>query len=234
MALKNIVLGDRIFNISYIIKDNSSSLWAVFLHGWGSNKELMQNTFSDFFNAYNHIYIDLPGFGNSSNDYILDSNDYCEVIKTLLDTMQIKADIAIGHSFGGKIATLLNPKILILLSSAGIPKIKSLKVKLKIKLAKLFNLFGIKSTIFRTKDAKNLPQNMYECLKIAIDEDLSIKFGEFKNKAFIFWGKDDDTTPIYMAQKIHSIIKDSKLYILEGEHFFFLKHAKTIDRIVNE
>lgn len=234
MALKNIVLGERKFDISYMIKNNNSPLWAIFLHGWGSNKELLQNTFGDFFNSYNHIYIDLPGFGNSSNDYILDSNNYCDVIKALLDLLHIKADVAIGHSFGGKIATLLNPKILILLSSAGIIKEKSIKVRLKIKSAKLLNFFGIKSTIFRTKDAKNLPQNMYECLKIAVNEDFSIKFSEFDNKAFIFWGKNDDTTPLYMAQKIHSIIKDSKLYILEGDHFFFLKHAKTIDRIVNE
>ena len=234
MALKNIIIKDKKFNISYIIKNNNSSLWAVFLHGWGSNKELLQHTFSDFFKDYNHIYIDLPGFGNSSNDYILDSKSYCEVIQALLDSLQIKAHMAIGHSFGGKIATLLNPQILVLLSSAGIIKKRSAKVKLKIKLAKLCNLFGIKSNIFRTKDAKNLPQNMYECLKLAISEDLSEKFSEFNKEAYIFWGQNDSTTPIYMAQKIHSIIKDSKLHILEGDHFFFLKHAKTIDRIINE
>lgn len=234
MARRHIVLNDKKFDISYTIKNNNSSHWAIFLHGWGSNKELLQNTFDTFFVSYNHLYVDLPGFGNSSNDYVLDSSDYCDVIKTLLDTLGIKIDIAIGHSFGGKIATLLNPKKLVLLSSAGIPKIKSSKVKLKIALAKIFNLFGIKSTIFRTKDADNLPQNMYECLKIAISEDLSPVFGNFKNEAFIFWGKSDDITPIYMAQKIHSIISESKLYVLEGDHFFFLKNAQMIDRIINE
>jgi hypothetical protein len=34
-----------------------------------------------------------------------------------------------GHSFGGKIAVRLQPKLLILLSSAGIPKKKSLKTR---------------------------------------------------------------------------------------------------------
>lgn len=234
MAKRQIVLDDKIFDISYAIKNNNSSLWAIFLHGWGSNKELMKDAFLTTFSSYNHIYVDLPGFGNSSNNYILDSNNYCNVIKVLLEALNIKVDIAIGHSFGGKIATLLNPKILVLLSSAGIPKIRNFKVRLKIKLAKICNFFGIRSTMFRTKDANNLPQNMYECLKIAISEDLSIVFSNLKNKTFIFWGRDDDITPIYMAKKINSIIQDSKLYILEGDHFFFLKHYQTIDRIVNE
>lgn len=234
MALKDIVVDDRKFSLSYVIKNNNSYSWIIFLHGWGSNKELLENTFSNTFTSYNHIYIDLPGFGNSTNDYILDSNEYCKVISTLLDVLGINIHIAVGHSFGGKIATLLNPKILVLLSSAGIPKIKSLKVRLKIKLAKICNFFGIKSTIFRTKDADNLPQNMYECLKIAIKEDLSPVFANFTNRAFIFWGRDDNVTPIYMAEKIHSIIKNSKLHILEGDHFFFVKYSQVIDRIINE
>ena len=117
MALKDIVVDDRKFSLSYVIKNNNSYSWIIFLHGWGSNKELLENTFSNTFTSYNHIYIDLPGFGNSTNDYILDSNEYCKVISTLLDVLGINIHIAVGHSFGGKIATLLNPKILVLLSS---------------------------------------------------------------------------------------------------------------------
>ncbi len=234
MALREIFVDNKKFDLSYIIKNNNSPYWVIFLHGWGSNKELLQDTFLNTFTSYNHIYVDLPGFGNSTNDYILDSRQYSDVICALLDALGIKIDVAVGHSFGGKIAILLNPKILVLLSSAGIPKVKNIKVKLKIKLAKICKFLGLKNTIFRTKDAYNMPQNMYECLKIAISEDLSYVFANFKNKAFIFWGKYDDITPIYMAEKIHSIIDNSKLHILEGDHFFFVKYPKIIDRIVNE
>lgn len=233
MALKHIALEGKEFDISYILQNNKQNSWALFLHGWGSNKELMHGCFSLIFKDYNHIYIDLPGFGNSTNTYILDSNDYYKIVESFLASLNIKSTIIIGHSFGGKIATLLNPKILVLLSSAGIPKIKSMKVKIKIRLAKICNFFGFNSSIFRTKDALNLPHNMYETLKVVVDEDFSSIFGNFNNEAFIFWGKNDTTTPFYMAHKIHSIIKDSKLYFLEGEHYFFLNNANKIDRIVN-
>ncbi|RAX54222.1 hypothetical protein CCY99_04215 [Helicobacter sp. 16-1353] len=233
MALKHISLNNMEFDISYIMQNNKKDSFAVFLHGWGANKELMQDCFKESFKNYNHLYIDLPGFGNSSNSYILDSNDYRNIIESFLIEIDIKPTIIIGHSFGGKIATLLNPKILVLLSSAGIPKVRSLKTKIKIRLAKICNFFGVSSRIFRTKDALNLPQNMYEILKIVIKEDFSDIFGNFHNKAFIFWGENDYITPLYMANKIHSVMKHSKLYVLEGDHYFFLHNANKIDRIVN-
>ncbi|MDE6886056.1 MAG: alpha/beta hydrolase [Helicobacteraceae bacterium] len=233
MALKNISLVSKSFEISYILQNNTKNKWALFLHGWGANKELMQNAFKNTFREYNHLYLDLPGFGNSSNDYVLDSKDYCKIAQAFLKTLNITPSVIIGHSFGGKIATLLNPNKLVLLSSAGIIKKKSLKVKVKIKLAKIAKFFHIKTKIFRTKDADNLAENMYETLKIVVNEDFSEIFSKFSNKAFIFWGDNDETTPLYMAETIESLIKDSKLYVLKGNHFFFLNNADFIDRITN-
>ncbi len=235
MAQKTICIDSREFNISYIISRNvkNTNKWTIFLHGWGANKELMQHCFDKYFVDYNHLYIDLPGFGNSSNDYILCTKDYARIIGAFLQILDITPHMIIGHSFGGKVAVLLNPAILILLSNAGIPKIKNIKVKIKIKLAKICKFFHIKSTIFRSKDASNMPENMYETLKLVVDEDFSDIFSAFSGKTFIFWGKDDDTTPLYMAERISSLMKDSSLYKLEGNHFFFLNNAKMIDRIVN-
>lgn len=233
MALKNISLVSKSFEISYILQNNAKDKWALFLHGWGANKELMQNTFKNTFREYNHLYLDLPGFGNSSNDYVLDSKDYFKIAQAFLKTLNITPSVIIGHSFGGKIATLLNPNKLVLLSSAGIIRKKSLKVKVKIKLAKIAKFFHIKTKIFRTKDADNLAENMYETLKIVVNEDFSEIFSKFSNKAFIFWGDNDETTPLYMAETIESLIKDSKLYVLKGNHFFFLNNADFIDRITN-
>lgn len=233
MAIRPITIDSKTFNISYILQNNNKNHWALFLHGWGSNKELMQNCFNHAFENYNHIYIDLPGFGNSSNNYVLDSKEYFKIIKTFLDSLNINPMIIIGHSFGGKIAALLNPNILVLLSSAGIPKIKNNKVKLKIKLAKFFNYFGLESKIFRSKDVLNMNEHMYKTFKLVVNEDFSDIFNNLVNQTFIFWGENDTITPIYMANKINSIIKNSQLYLLEGDHFFFLSNAKKIDRIIN-
>lgn len=233
MAKKCIQTSKGEFAISYSIIDNKKEEWIVFLHGWGSNKEALSGCFGKYFVGFNHLYIDLPGFGNSNNEYVLDTMDYCRIINQFLHSLNISPSHIVGHSFGGKIATLLNPKNLILLSSAGLQKPKSISVKLKIIMAKILKLLGIKSSIFRTKDANNLSENMYKTLKNVVNEDFSAIFKDFDNKAFIFWGKGDNITPLFLGERIHSLIKDSTLYPLEGDHFFFLKHNETIDRIVN-
>lgn len=234
MAIRRVCCKDRFFEISYVLQSNNANHYALFLHGWGANKELMQGAFGGHFKNFNQLYLDLPGFGNSSNEFVLNSLEYAEIIRQFLMDLEINPQIIIAHSFGGKIAVLLQPKILVLLSSAGIKKQKSLIVKIKIMLAKMLKTAHIKSSIFRTKDAQNLPLNMYETLKKVVDEDFREIFGNFCGKAFIFWGKDDDITPLYMAHAINAEIKESKLYLMDGNHFFFLQNADSIDRLVNE
>lgn len=233
MAIRNITIDDKSFNISYFILNNSSPEWIVFLHGWGANKELMQRAFLDKFLSFNHLYIDLPGFGGSSNSYVLNTIDYANIISSFLKLLKITPSYVCGHSFGGKVAVLLEPKVLILLSSAGILKKKSIKVRVKIAIAKLFKYFGLTNKIFRTKDANNLSENMYETLKLVVNEDFSSIFSNFSNLAYIFWGIEDEITPLNLGKTIHSLIINSYFYPLKGDHFFFLNNAEYIYRIVN-
>ena len=72
MALKRISFNSEDFDISYEIINKDAKKDLIILHGWGANKELMKNSFGSGLKDYRHIYIDLPGFGKSSNDYILD------------------------------------------------------------------------------------------------------------------------------------------------------------------
>ena len=55
-----------------------------------------------------------------------------------------------------------------LLSSAGIIEEKSAQVKLKIKLSKMLNVFGLNkiTKIFRSKDVDNMSENMYATFKM--------------------------------------------------------------------
>lgn len=233
MASRQIELEGKKFQISYILDNHKQDSFVLFLHGWGSNKELMRDCFGRILTQFNHLYVDLPGFGKSSNDFVLTSMDYVKIIQAFLQSINITPQMIVGHSFGGKIATLLQPKILILLSSAGIPKEKSLNVRFKIKIAKILKILGIKNTYFRTKDAKNLSENMYQTLKNVVDEDYSPYFAKFPYRALIFWGRDDNITPLFLGEKIKALIQDSKLFVLEGNHYFFLNQANSIDRIIN-
>lgn len=234
MAIRHITLDSKDFAISYKIIDNNSSAWILFLHGWGANKELMEMAFGRRFSGFNHLYMDLCGFGGSSNDFVLDSTMYAKITEAFLQSLNISPQTIIAHSFGGKIAMLLNPPKLVLLSSAGLQKPQNLKVKLKIKLAKIARFFHLKARFLVSQDAQNLTQNMYETFKIVVREDFSDICKNIRSKTIIFWGKDDEALPLCVGEKMSFLIKDSAFYVMEGNHFFFLENAQKIEEITLE
>ena len=132
MASKSLTVDNKAFDISYEILNGTCKKDIIFLHGWGSNKDIMKNVFSPFLKDFRHIYIDLPGFGKSPNEHELKTEDYLKVTEDFLHLLNSTKDVIVGHSYGGKVATLLNPKNLVLLSSAGILEEKSFEVKTKI------------------------------------------------------------------------------------------------------
>ena len=235
MAVKEVKYGGKIYRISYETVNPANKDVALFLHGWGANKEIMKKAFGTYFKDFRHVYVDMPGFGASSMHGALATKDYAKIIKSFLDELGASPKIIFGHSFGGKVATLLNPEYLALLSSAGIVAKKPLWVRFKIALFKFLKLFGLGFLykFFATKDVKGMSKTMYETLKNVVDEDFSSKFADFGGKAFIFWGEEDKATPLKSGERVSRLIKNSEFHALKGDHFFFLLHARYIDGVVN-
>ena len=232
MAIKSIIYDNKSFDIAYEILNPSKKETIVFLHGWGSNKEIMKQGFAKELQDFKHIYIDMPGFGKSSNNYTLHTKEYAEIMQVFLDAIKINTNSSIiaGHSFGGKIATLLNPKLLVLLSSAGIIEEKSAKTLLTIRMAKIFNKCGLKKVtkLLRSNDVNMMSENMYETFKNVVDEDFSSTFQKHKGKTILFWGEKDTATTLKSGMIMHSLINNSKFYSYYDDHYFFLRHAKDI------
>jgi len=234
LASKSLIVDNKTFDISYEIVNASSKKDIIFLHGWGSNKDIMKNVFSPFFKDFRHIYIDLPGFGKSANEYELKTEDYVKITEEFLILLNSSKDIIAGHSYGGKVATLLNPKNLVLLSSAGILEEKSFDVKFKITIAKFFNALGLKkfTKIFRSADVNTMNEGMYATFKNVVNEDFTKNFKNYKNNALIFWGQKDTATSLESGKKIASLINSSTFISYDGDHFFFVKNAKDIAKRV--
>jgi len=87
MASREIIYNTYKYNISYEIHNNTQKDTIIFLHGWGSNKEIMRDSFSKYFKRYKQIFIDLPGFGNSSSNIPLDTQEYCNIIDLFLNSL---------------------------------------------------------------------------------------------------------------------------------------------------
>lgn len=236
MAIKSIQYLQHTLHISYEILNRSGSIDIIFLHGWGSNKEIMKNAFAPYMDTFRHIYIDLPGFGKSTCNVTLTTKDYARIVELLMIHMNASKDIIVGHSFGGKVALILEPKVLVLLSSAGIYVPKSLKVRAKIALFKSLKIFGLSKlrSLFVADDAKSLNEPMYQTFKNVVNEDFSEDFAKFGSKALVCWGESDTATPLSSGEKIASLVKDSRLVVYEGDHYFFMKHAKDISKQIEE
>ncbi len=235
MALREVSYHNKNFAISYNIINPQAQKSILILHGWGSNKEIMQQAFAKEFSKLKQIYIDMPGFGQSPNESsILTTQDYANIIKLFLASIKQEPLIIAGHSFGGKVATLLKPHILVLLSSAGIIVPKPFKIRAKIALFKLLKPFGIAKfrKLFVADDAKSMNQVMYETFKNVVDEDFTNYFQGFPNKALLFWGIEDTATPLWTGEKIHNLIQKSQFYPLKGDHYFFLQNSNFIAKTI--
>lgn len=236
MAVKSIQHMQQTFDISYEILNPDAPVDLIVLHGWGSNKEIMKNAFSPFMDSFRHIYIDLPGFGKSTCPIALKTSDVTRIIELFMIHVNASKDIILGHSFGGKVALLLQAKVLVLVASAGIKVPKPLSIKLKIATTKVFNTLGLKKfrSLFVASDAQNLSRPMYDTFKNVVDEDFAQIFSEYEGKALLCWGKSDTATPLSSAQKIQEFIKDSTLEVYKGDHFFFVKEAQSVSEKIEE
>ena len=236
MASKEITYKDKPFQLSYELVNPAQQEVLLVLHGWGSNKEIMKQAFSKTLPQFKHIYLDMPGFGKSNNDMILTTEDYGHIVQLFLEALSVKPLIAMGHSFGGKVSTLLNTPCLVLLSSAGVVTVKPWSVKVKIATFKLLKPLGMKKIreLFVAPDAQGMSHEMYETFKNVVDEDFEASFSNSKSKALCFWGKEDTATPLYTGEKIAGLIENSAFYPLDGDHFFFLQHKDFIAQTITE
>ena len=236
MAIKSIQHKQHTFDISYEIVNPDAKVDFIVLHGWGSNKQLMKQSFSPYLKSFRHIYIDLPGFGKSTCSMPLHTSDVARIIELFMIHINASKDIILGHSFGGKVATLLNPKVLVLVSSAGIYRTKSLKIQAKIALFKTLKIFGLSKfrSLFVAEDAKSLSEHMYQTFKNVVDEDFSNEFKNYGGKALLCWGKQDTATPLSSGEKMAELIKDARLEVYDGDHYFFMKNTEDVSRKIEE
>ncbi|MBO8161381.1 MAG: alpha/beta hydrolase [Thermosipho sp. (in: Bacteria)] len=213
----------------------------IFLHGWGGNLHSLHPIAKQI--NYRSILIDLPGFGKSDiPDRIIDSFEYAEIINELIDSFNLSEAVLVGHSFGGKIATIIaskNPKWLrglVIIASPGIKIKKDLKTLLKIYtykfLKKIVSLFPQKEKYleklkkkFGSEDYRNAKDIMREILKKVINEDISNILSKINCKTLLIWGKKDKAVPKIVGQKFNELIKESKLVMYENAgHFPYLEN----------
>lgn len=239
----------------YYQKYGTKKQTILILPGWGDTRKTFDyliNYLQDFFTIY---ILDYPSFGNSSFiDEDLTIFDYANLINNFINKLNIINPILIGHSFGGRIISLLTTnyntkfKKIVLIDVAGIKSKINLKVSIKQLIYKILKKikFILPNKLrqkylnylfnkFSSSDYKLLNQKMYKTFQNIIKEDLTHYYQKIKLETLIIWGEFDNITPVTDGIKLNKIIKNSSLIkITNTKHFPYLEKKYLVSRIIFE
>lgn len=215
--------GSKIF---YRFFDRKSKVVDVYLHGWANDHKSL--LFCKDYTENSALFVDFPPFGKSDKkieNWTIFS--YATMVMSLCEHLSIKKVNLIGHSFGGRVAILCatfcktRVKKLVLVDSAGVKPKRGIKYYFKVLAYKLKRKLRLNTQDCGSEDYRALPENMKVIFKNIVNLHLDEYLASIEAKTLIIFGKNDKTTPLYMARRLNKKIKDSKLVLLNGGHFAF-------------
>lgn len=234
MKEKKIIIKNQVVKI-YQSSNFSHEKTLVFLHGWGQTGKTFEKIFQILEEKnVSFLSLDFAWFWETTlPDKNWNIENYGNSVINLLEKLNIKEPVIIGHSFGGRITIYIasfykNIKKIILIGSAGIKKNYNPLYLALIKTGKLILNFPVLGRIRRlfqekmqSRDYKSSWRMKQVFLNI-IGNDLK-KYMEKINfpTLLIRWEKDEET-PLNEAQIINKKIKKSFLKVIpKGTHFVY-------------
>lgn len=98
-------------NIAFYQYGNPKGKAVVWLHGFLEDSRMWKYLIDDLPVSLRHIFIDLPGFGNSQCiAYVHTMEEMAEVVMRVLKELKVKKAALIGHSMGGYVALAFGEK----------------------------------------------------------------------------------------------------------------------------
>lgn len=242
MQNRQLILHDR--KIRVYISDVGKP-YILFVHGWGGSHKSLLALAQLLETDFSYILVDLPGFGSSDNpDPDWGVEEYADLIRWLIDSLNITPVHYFGHSFGGSLGIYLAAKYpqyihkLMLCNSSFKRTGKTSKRALQMK--KMVGLLPGGSYVFeKTKlmlyrvffpdsDISKFPHLESNFRKI-VQQDLSGLLEKITAPTYVLWGKDDTYTPVSMANELHKKLPNSTLKIFPDiGHNLPIKHATSV------
>lgn len=228
----------------------------VLLHGWGCDWQIWHPIISRFDARYQLIIPDLPAFGQSHvPQQVWSSQGYVAWLATFIKTTVPvgKPYILIGHSFGGKIATLFaaqhrDPQLqkLVVVDASGLPDpltgqqqfkqllIKSIPGPLKNLISPERRAAWLKKVGIASDHALANPQQR-AILRQIVRENIADQLVGIQAPTLLIWGENDPDTPPHQGRQFAKLISDSKLIVMpEVGHFPFIDDPTTFMQHLQE
>ena len=229
-------------DINYIQYGNPKGKNIVLLHGWGQNIEMMK-PIGDNLEDFHITILDFPGFGESSEpEHALTIYDYTDILEELLNELNIKNPIVMGHSFGGRVAIVYASRNKVeKLVLFGAPCVREERKSVKETVLKgLKKLPGMNSLgeymkkFIGSEDYRNASPVMRETLVNTVNEDLSDCAKKIETPTLLIWGTNDQAAPIEDAKKLETLLVDGALIELPGlTHYAYLEALPQVINILN-
>lgn len=212
----------------------------VFLHGWGSgpqNKQLLINWLSKKYHVIAPNLSDLTDKKDFSWEKFADNLDkFIGKRKVYLVGVSLGGGLALAYSafYHKKVRAVVTCE------PAGI-KIKrniiiSAFLFLKMTTRALFYPEGVK-IVSRVrfsflKECLSHPKELYTQLKLVLEKDLEKPLSRIKSPVYILWGKSPDLLPLWMGERLHQGIPNSKFNpkFSDKNHLWCLFEQKKLAR----
>jgi pimeloyl-ACP methyl ester carboxylesterase len=226
----------------------------VMLHGWGASINLMLPLAQRL--AGYCVYVpDLPGFGKSDLPPSSWSvHDYANFVLAYMDCHQIDRAYLVGHSFGGRLGLVLGAERparfikMALIDSAGVRTPPSTRSQIRMKAHRLalntLSAVGLRhhadqlhawyGNRYGSADYKAAQGVMRETFVKVVNEDLLSYAARVQPPTLLFWGDQDQDTPLWQGQLLEKTIPDAGLVVWEGAgHYSYLDRLADTARVID-
>lgn len=227
------------------VKENKVACWInprdfgahrqslVFIHGSGGNSGAWTFQYSKLHKFFNIAAVNLPGHGKSGGQGEQDISGYTSRLREILDVLDLKHPVLIGHSLGAAIAldfaakyphdlsglvavggglTMpVNPDIL-----SGFQKqpdvVMDLMCKFSLAKENRPKLFDASRASLGQADVNVVYGDMLACSKF----DISSEIKKIRVPVMAVCGREDKMTPPASSEEIAAGISGAKLVLIEG------------------
>ena len=250
-------------NIYYEVHGKKNGRAIVFLHGFLGSSQIWLNYISKFTGSYKVILIDLPGHGKSDcYGYIHTMELMAESVKAVLDELNLRKYILVGHSMGGYVSLAFaelfsdNLKGLVLYHSTALADsdIKKLERTRSINLVKrnksnyvrgaILNLFNPNLLQFFEPEiefAENIAKNtslraIIDCLegmKQRLNREVILKFADYP--VLFLAGKKDKVIPFETVEAQSKLPRQAyTAFLKQAAHMSMFEETTNSQRFLSK
>ncbi|MCY4525374.1 MAG: alpha/beta hydrolase [Anaerolineaceae bacterium] len=226
----------------------------VLLHGWGASLQLMWPLAERMATGGFRVYVpDFPGFGNSERPKRPWSlREYSNFVLEFLKVQKLdRVDLA-GHSFGGRVCLMLGTDHpnrigkMLLFNAAGLRQPQPLHGRARLKayqvLRSSMRRVGLTRTEvrlaqwyrqrFASPDYRAAESVMRPTFLRIVNEDMRPFAARVQPPTLLFWGDQDEETPLWMGRELEKLIPDAGLIVWEGAgHYSYLDRLADTTRV---